>query len=277
MSNDPKSLVDSHVHLQEEVLEGHLDEVLTRARAAGVTCMVCNGTHEGDWPQVRQLAEAHRDIVPFFGLHPWFVSERSAHWQEKLAAHLAAIPSGIGEIGLDRWLRERDEKAQEQVFLRQLELARELQRPVVIHCLRAWGWLMRLLEPAGPPPSGMLIHAYGGAAELVEPLVRMGAYFSFAGNALKKGSRRAHAALSAVPADRLLVETDAPAMLPPQDFRPHAVSGEEGALYNEPANLPAIVSGLSQMLQTTPEALAKHTAQNARRFLGALACPTNAL
>ena len=170
-------LIDAHNHLQEEVLEPHLPAVLQRARAAGVTCQVVNGTHEGDWAQVRALAAAHPEVVPCFGLHPWFVGERQAGWCERLRELLVAVPAGVGEIGLDRWQERPDLAAQEEVFVAQLRLARELQRPAMVHCLRAWGWLREVLEREGPLP-GLLIHAYGGAADMLAPLAARYAGFS---------------------------------------------------------------------------------------------------
>jgi TatD DNase family protein len=262
-------LIDAHNHLQEEVLEPHLPAVLQRARAAGVTGQVVNGTHEGDWEQVRALAAAHPEVVPCFGLHPWFVGERQAGWCERLRELLGAVPAAVGEIGLDRWLERPNLAAQEEVFVAQLRLARELQRPVMIHCLRAWGWLREVLEREGPLP-GLLIHAYGGAADMLAPLAAQGALFSFGGGVLDERKRRARLALQAVPLERLLIETDAPALLPPEPYRPHVTVGERGELLNEPANLPAILAGIAKLRGLPPDELAAITWENAGRLLGPL-------
>lgn len=268
-------LIDAHVHLQEEVLEPYLAEVLQRARQAGIMALCCNGTGLVDWEPVLQLARTNADIIPFFGLHPWFVENLPVDWLTVLEGYLAAVPSGIGEIGLDRWYKQRDETAQEQVFRAQLQLAQRLAVPVTIHCLRAWGWLLNILREVGPPPGGMLIHAYGGSAETITPLAEMGAYFSVGGSVLDERKLRARASLPLIPPDRLLIESDAPAMPPPQQWRPYAIS--EGAnVYNEPANLPAITAGVAELLQTSAEELADRTRANALRFLGGLWCPTNA-
>ncbi len=269
-------LIDAHNHLQEEVLEPHLPAVLARARAAGVTSQVVNATHEGDWAQVRALAAACPDLIPCFGLHPWFVGERREGWLERLRTLLLEVPSAVGEIGLDRWFRDCDEEAQEKVFIAQLRLARELGRPVMVHCLKAWGWLREVLEREGAPPAGMLIHAYGGAAEMIPPLAALGACFSFGGSVLDEHKRRARLALMVVPLDRLLVETDAPALPPPEPYRPHVVMGERGELYNEPANLPAILDGLAALRGVPADELREITWDNARRLLGSLLPETRA-
>ena len=258
-------LIDVHNHLQEEVLIPYVDGVIDRARRAGVGEMWCNGTAEDDWQAVLDLATAHREIVPFFGLHPWFVKDRSPDWLAKLESFLDAAPSGIGEIGLDRHIPDRDEPAQEEVFRAQLCLARDRNLPVAVHCLKAWGWLMQVLTdmPSLPP---MLIHAYGGSAELVQPLTKLGAYFSFGGGVLGQNHLRARAALQAVPLERLLLETDAPALPPPDPYRPHILVTADGAVYNEPANLPAIAEGIAGLLGMSLERIVEITGENAARL-----------
>ena len=88
-----------HNHLQEEVLVPYVEGAIGRALAAGVGEMWCNGTAEDDWQAVCDLAATHPEVVPFFGLHPWFVRERSPDWLARLRYFLDAAPSAIGEIG----------------------------------------------------------------------------------------------------------------------------------------------------------------------------------
>jgi TatD DNase family protein len=262
-------LIDAHNHLQEEVLVPYVEGLLNRARAAGVGEMWCNGTAEDDWQNVLDLATAHDDILPFFGLHPWFVKDRSPDWLARLEQFLDTTPSAIGEIGLDRHIQDRDEPAQEEVFRAQLRLARDRALPVTIHCLKAWGWMIDVLTdlPALPP---MLIHAYGGSAEVVQPLTKMGTFFSFGGSVLGENHLRARAALQAIPLDRLLIETDAPALLPPEPYRRHTLLTPDGQQYNEPANLPLIAEGIAQLVGVSSERLTSLTAENAARFTASL-------
>ncbi|NCO33286.1 MAG: TatD family hydrolase [Armatimonadetes bacterium] len=242
-------LIDCHVHLQEEVMEPVLDEVLLRARQGGVRRFVCHGTHEGDWERVLQLSRDSADIVPCFGLHPWYVNDRSDRWLSRLEVCLDAVPSAIGEIGLDSWVEDRDEAAQEEVFRAQLHLAIQRGLPVMVHCVRAWGWLMDVLREVTTPAAGVLLHAYSGPADLVEPLTEMGAYFSFGGTVLKPGNTRLRAALLTVPPDRLLVEIDAPALLPPETHRPFSFQDAEGSVMHEPAALPVVQHGGRRLLK----------------------------
>jgi TatD DNase family protein len=253
-------LIDCHLHLQDPRFSPDLEAVFTRAKNMGVEKFVCNGTCETDWPAVAELAENHPQVIPCFGLHPWYVKDRSADWLGRLETFLDHMPGGVGEIGLDRWIEDRDDEAQEEVFRAQLDLARKKRRPVMIHCLRAWGRLMEILREEKPLTAGMLIHAYGGPAELVAELTAMGAYISFAGTVLEPKRSRTLAAMMVVPRDRLLLETDAPDLSPPKEF----CLNENR---NEPGNLRAILTGVSAILNENEMELAESLWQNGQRFL----------
>jgi len=293
-------LVDAHLHLQEEVLEGHVEGVIARARAEGVRCMVSNGTHPGDWQWNLQIAEGHPDVVPAFGVHPWFVEDLPGDWLDRLEALLRSVPSGVGEVGIDacadaKWGRSpfptdssllvltsagkglRPHFArQEAVFRAQLDLAGRLDRTVTIHCVRASGRLLGILNDIGPMPRGFLLHAFGGPAEMVPQFARLGAFFSVGGNVLDARHRRARAALRVIPPERLLLETDAPTMVPPPEFRPFSIPADDGRVWNEPANLPAIARGVADLLSLSPDELVNLTGANAQRFFGELLCHTRA-
>ena len=266
-------LTDCHLHLQDPVLLDRLDEVLERARAAGVARFVSNGSTEEDWEDVLRIAQSHSEVIPAFGLHPWFVAGRSPRWLEELERYLTLLPGGVGEIGLDRWKKGLDERAQEEVFRAQLDLARRLGRPAMIHCVLAWDWPRDVVASEPPLPAGMLIHAFGGPVEMIGPLAERGAWFSFAGDTLLEKKTHKRAALAAAPRDRLLLETDAPDMLPPPAYRAASVRGPDGREMNEPSNLRAILRGLSAFLGEPEDRLAEIVEANARRFLAAIAPP----
>lgn len=268
-------LIDAHMHLQEEVLEGHVERVVERARMVGVHFLACNGTHPGDWDRTLELARTYRGIVPCLGLHPWFIDGRPPGWLERLADLTRAGHACVGEAGLDALSPGAGVGAQLEVLLPQLELAKELRRPAMIHCVRAFGHLLAALTEVGPLPAGFLLHSYAGPPDLVPQFARLGAVFSFGGNVLDERHKRARRSLASVPENRLLVETDAPALLPPPDFRTHVLRGDAGRLWNEPANLPAILRGIAALRGTPPEDLARLVWRNAQRLLGDLLWKTD--
>src|SRR5690349_21573507 len=100
--------------------------------------MVVNGSCEQDWQPVLSMAQRYPEVIPSFGYHPWYIKQRTAAWEENLTRFLDQIPCGVGEIGLDRWIKDYDLAEQERVFVSQLRLAAERNLPVSIHCLQAW-------------------------------------------------------------------------------------------------------------------------------------------
>jgi TatD DNase family protein len=137
---------------------------------------------------------------------------------------------------------------------------------VSIHCVRAWDCLAGVLASEPPLPSGMVLHACAAPVELLPWLLDRGALCSFAGSALRRNHHRAHAAVRAVPRDRLLLETDAPDLPPPRAFQPFG--GRGAKVRNEPGNLPAIAHGIAALRGEPVEVLVAAAWENARRLLG---------
>ena len=255
-------LFDAHCHLQDEKLAGDLAGVMARAAAAGVAGAMCCGSSESDWTATLAVAEKFPTVQISLGLHPWYARERQPGWLDRLRALLAAHPRvGVGEIGLDHALENADLVAQEHVFLDQFALSIELRRPASVHCRRAFGRLLELLPRFPAHPVGFVIHSFSGAAELIAPLAKSGAYFSFSGSITRSGNRRGHAALRAVPIDRLLLETDSPDLMP-------AIAGLVSEGPNEPANLVHVLRAAAALRGIAETDLATQTWANAQRLFG---------
>jgi TatD DNase family protein len=255
-------LFDAHNHLHDERFDPDRTAVMRRAVEAGVVRFVVNGTTEADWPKVAEAAREWAGVIPSFGLHPWWVAERSDGWRLALERRLTYQPSAVGEIGLDHAMEGRDDEAQEAVFLHQLRLSRDWGRPVSIHCRRAWGRLMDLLREEGPHPAGMVLHSYSGGAGLVTELTDLNAYFSFSGSITLPSNRRGPEALRAVPRDRLLLETDAPD-IPPEEVR---TARAESSARCEPAHLRYTLAAAARHLDLPQEDLARIAWDNASRL-----------
>ncbi len=263
------NLFDAHNHLQDPQLAPHLPAILPELARLGLRRAVVNGTREADWAAVAALAAEHAFVQPSFGLHPWYVAERTTDWLEALRARLLAHPTaGIGEIGLDRWIAGHDDAVQAEVFTAQLALAAELNRPATIHCIQAWGALAETLRTQPRPARGFLIHAYGGSREMMREFAALGGYFSF--NAYFLHSRKAaqREVFAEVPAERLLVETDAPALPPPDERNRYPLRDDSGASINHPANLALTYEALAEIRGLPTDALAAQVAQNFTALFG---------
>ncbi len=228
---------DAHLHLADERLFPEADRIMEQLRALGVSRLVVNGTGPEDWGRVADLARRFPEVWPSFGLHPWRVNEVAAGWREELQGWLDEFPgAGLGEIGLDRWIEGYDLPKQKQVFLEQLALADQVAGPISVHVLRAWGALIECLD-AWPKPRPFLLHSYGGSRELVRELVERGAWFSLSGYFFRPDKAAKLEVFREVPEDRLLLESDAPDMLPPDTLR---IAQCQDPDLNHPANIAAI-------------------------------------
>jgi TatD DNase family protein len=301
-------LYDAHNHLQDERFGGRQGELLATCAQTGVVAMVVNGSCEGEWPQVLTLSrrygragselpaagaetssDAHRVtrptmIIPSFGYHPWHIHERTADWLRTLTHFLDEVPSAVGEIGLDRWKPGLSYDGQEEVFIAQLRLAAERNLPVSIHCLQAWGRMLEILQTEPRPTRGFLLHSYGGSKEMVTPLANLGAYFSLPGYYAHAQKSRHRETFQEVPAERLLIETDAPDQNLPemrsaecglrsfwQDAKTYPlIDSATGQTLNHPGNLAAVYAFAAELRDVTGEVLAAQVEMNFRRLFGGL-------
>jgi TatD DNase family protein len=263
---------DAHNHLQDPVLQLHHETLFARLHETQITRAVVNGTTEADWPQVTDLAARYPQlIIPSYGLHPWWIAQRSSAWQKNLTHQLEHQPTAhIGEIGIDHWKTPFDAADQDATFLWQYDLARDLHRTPTIHCLRAWDHLWKLLKDRPAPAHGFLLHAYGGPPTHIDRWVALGAYFSFSGYFLYEKKSAQREAFRRVPLERLLVETDAPSMPLPADLAtdelaaPHTVT--ETQRPHHPANLPIIYQALATLRDLPLPHLIQHVQENFLRL-----------
>ena len=278
-------LHDAHNHLQDDWLAPHLDRIARAAADTGIADMVVNGTHPDDWPRVEALATRFSFVRPAYGVHPWDVGRLSNDtWLGQLESRLATHPrASIGEIGLDCWIldsarpddprlagvRRASLDEQTAVFLPQLALAAKQNLPATIHCLQAWGALDELLRTHAVPKRGFLLHAYGGPAELVPVFASRGAYFSFNGYFLDPRKTKQQDVFKLIPPDRLLVETDAPAMPLPQNWRTHKLPpAPDGSPVNHPGNLDAAYAALASLRGVSLHELTAQITANFTRLFG---------
>ncbi len=249
-------LIDAHLHLQDPRLDSirpRLGEVLS---SDAIGWMVVNGTTEADWGGVLECSGKFKQVIPSFGLHPWWIHQRSKDWLENLEFLLKSHSSAVGEIGLDRWLRKDNIVEQEEVFLAQWELANQFRLPVTVHCLKAWGRLLDLVRSHPHQGSGFLLHSYSGPREMIDEWIKLGAMFSISGYFAQPRKADRMNIFEQIPMEKLLVETDAPDMLPPEGLISHdAGLDADKRPINHPGNLRRIYQFVADRLGISPKQL----------------------
>jgi TatD DNase family protein len=278
------NLYDAHNHLQDEWLLPHMDRIATDLVQAGIAGAVVNGTTPDDWAAVSALASRFPWVVPSYGVHPWDCGNRPSDWQGRLESRLATEPRArVGEIGLDRWildsakpddprlagLRRAPLAEQKEVFVWQLELAATHNLAASVHCIDAWGALLETLRNSRRPERGFLLHAYAGPVEMIKAFADLGAYFSFNGAFLDSKREAQRNTFKSIPADRLLVETDAPAMPLRSAWRLYNLPAQpDTTTVNHPANIAAVYAGLAAFLGLRVDQLASRAEENFTRLFG---------
>jgi TatD DNase family protein len=253
------TILDAHCHLADPRLYPDLDGALVRAADAAVGTIVAVGaidTIETDRLTV-EIAERHPHVFAAVGVHP----HNAADCDEPRIAAIAALARSpkvvaIGETGIDFHYMHSPVDAQERALRRHLELARALDRPVMIHCRDAERRLCEIVRETGLPPAGGMIHCFTGDADAAREFVELGFYVSFSGILTFRKADALRAAAMLVPEDRLLIETDAP-YLAPEPYRGRS---------NEPAFVRRTFEAMVALRGADAPALAARICDNAARL-----------
>ncbi|CAN5163044.1 TatD family hydrolase [soil metagenome] len=232
-------LIDSHVNLHARQFDDDRDAVLDRARAVGVGLMIEISDSLSTFEATHALAMAHDDIWCTVGAHPHEAVHHQAMTTQDLV-DLAARPRvvGIGECGLDFHYDLSPRDIQAEVFRRHIEAARETNLPLVVHTREADAVMGAILtEEQARGPFRFLMHCYTSSPELAELAADLGGFFSVSGIASFKSAEEVRAVIRAMPADRIIVETDCP-YLAPTPYRGRR---------NEPAYVTRVLETLAQV------------------------------
>jgi TatD DNase family protein len=252
--------IDSHCHVDSEQFDGDREAVIARALDAGVELMVGIGSGDGppDLEAGIRLADRHAAFYSTIGVHPHDASKATAETYRRLA-ELASHPKvvAVGEIGLDYHYDHSPRAVQRDVFIEQLRIARDARKPIVIHTRTAWEDTIALLrEHWAPAGLGGILHCFSEGPREAEQALAIGFHISFAGIVTFPKAAAVQEAARMVPADRLLIETDAPYLAP----APHR--GKR----NEPAYVVETARKLAALRGVTLEEIAQTTASNFRRL-----------
>jgi len=256
-------LIDTHCHLDVAEFSVDLSEVIQRARTVGVSEMIVPAIDQAHWQHLKEIVDAHPSLYPAYGLHPMFMpSHRKEHLEQLelwLYEHRAVA---VGECGLDFYIPEYDQSAQVEYFEAQLDIARNHQLPVIIHCRKAMDQVIHSLRKIRPA-SGVL-HSFNGSLQQAEQCMDLGFLFGIGGPITYERAKKFRALVAQLPEDSLLLETDAP------DQPVHGYQGQR----NEPARILQVLRAIAEVRKETPEAVASYTTNNARRLFGLPDQPT---
>jgi TatD DNase family protein len=253
------TFVDSHAHLADPAFDADRDAVIARARLTGAAAIVCIGESLASADRACAIAADHPGFVWYTaGVHPHDAAEFSAHRDlPRLRAHLVAGAVAVGECGLDYHYDHSSRDRQRAAFAAQLELARELGRPAVVHTREAEADTAALVAEAGRDGVRGVLHCFTGSASLARSALDAGWFVSFSGIVTFRNWADEDL-LRLVPADRLLAESDAPYLAPV----PHR--GKR----NEPAWVSLTVGRLAAARGVDATALGAEVAANARALFG---------
>jgi TatD DNase family protein len=248
--------VDTHCHLDS--LSGDLEPYLVRAAEAGVECMITIGTDLRSSAAAIELAESHPRVWAAVGVHPHDAESFDASAGEaieRMAGHPRVV--AVGEVGMDFFRNYASREAQERAFRAQIDIAKRVDKPMVMHIRDAFEQVLALLKHAGPPER-LVFHCFSGSAEDAYEAVALGGYVSFAGNVSYRNAEPLRDAARRVQMSRLLVETDSPYLAPmPYRGKP-----------NEPSYVPKVGEALGAALGRPVEEIAEATRNNARAVFG---------
>lgn len=254
------NLIDTHAHLTFDELTGQLDAVLARSVEAGVTRWITVGTNTGDNEKVLLLISRHENLWGALGYHPHDAKDVTDADMELLKKQLGhARVLAVGECGLDYHYMHSPGDIQQRVFRQHLDIAAEVQLPVIIHTREAWDETMAILDEYTGKLKNVVVHCYGGDKEQTQQVLDRGYTISFTGTVTFKRSEALREVAKLIPPDRLMIETDCPYISPhpARNIRP-----------NEPALLVHTAQCLADVHGIPLQQFAETITQTSETFFG---------
>jgi TatD DNase family protein len=250
-------IIDTHCHLDVAEFDPDRPAVLARARANGVVAIVVPGVLAPGWDYLWRFCDGEPDLYPALGLHPVYLEQHGetdlAALERLLAEHR---PVAVGEIGLDYFVTALHRQRQQVLFEAQLAMARAANLPVILHVRKAHDAVLATLKRIRVP--GGIAHAYNGSLQQAQQYIDLGFKLGFGGMLTYQRSRRLRALARQLPAEAIVLETDAPDL---------TVARHRGSR-NSPEYLPDCLAALAETRGESREALARQTSANARAVLG---------
>ncbi|MFN7253041.1 MAG: TatD family hydrolase [Anaerobacillus sp.] len=250
-------LFDTHAHLNADQFEEDVADVIRRAQVEGVSNIVVVGFDEKTIKGALRLAEEYDFIYAAVGWHPVdAIDMKDEHiaWLEELASHPKVV--ALGEMGLDYYWDKSPKDIQKEVFRRQIQLAKKVKLPIIIHNRDAHEDIVKILKEENASEVGGIMHCFAGSYEIAKQCIDMNFYISFGGPVTFKNAKRPKEVVKNLPLDRLLIETDCPYLAP------HPYRGKR----NEPSYVKLVAETIAEIKEMTYEEVVEITNQNAKKL-----------
>lgn len=249
-------LIDSHAHLMDEQYNGEVENIIQNAINNGVSTIINIGYRKETSEQAIELANKYDFIYAVVGMHPDECNNPvDVSFIKDFAENKKVV--AIGEIGLDYHYDGYNKEMQKKYFIEQINLANELNLPVVIHSRDADMDMLEILK-TNKIKNNFVMHCFSSSVEILKEVLKLGAYVSIAGPVTFKNARSLTEVAKLVPEDKLLIETDCPYLCPEPN------RGKR----NEPAMVKYTAEKIAELRSISLEELAKTTSENARKFYG---------
>jgi len=249
-------LIDTHTHLNDEKFNEDRQAVIQRAKDSGVEYLINIGYNRETILSTLDLINEYDYIYGVIGWHPNDASEMTdadLSWLEELSSHPKIV--GIGEIGLDYYWDDVPKDVQKEAFRKQIQLAKRVNLPIVIHDRDAHQDVCDILHEEDVKQVGGIMHSFSGSIEMAQQCMEMGFYISFSGPVTFKNAKKPKEVAVEVPIDRILVETDSP-YLTPEPYR-----GKR----NESSYVKYVAEKIAELRGIDVEEIARITTENAKR------------
>ncbi len=252
----PEMLVDSHVHLDFSQFDQDRQEVLQRARAAGIKVLVVPGVRADHWIRVKAVTAADDSIYACYGLHPCFCADhRQQHLDDLKNWAQREQPVAIGECGLDFYTGFVETESEQRLYFEsQLSIARESDLPVVLHARRSVDAVLKCLRQAQVHQGVM--HSFSGSLQQAKAAIDQGLMIGIGGAVTHQRANKLRGVVAALPLDALLLETDAP----------DQAGAKHLGMRNEPSFMVTVLDTVAELRSESREKLAAATSENAARL-----------
>ncbi len=254
LPSSPAGIIDSHAHVVKEFFKDDQTEVIDRAFESGIKHMVNPAVVVDDINELVEIRSRHSNISIAAGQHPHEAKHFDVDMKDRLKDAVEKLDVvAIGECGLDFHYNNSDRESQLSAFREQVRMAREYDKPVIVHCRDAWDDVFEILTTEGKGDVRGVFHCFTGGPEVLPEISRLGFYVSFSGIVTFPNAKGIQAAAPLVPSDRILVETDCP-FLAPQKMRGRR---------NEPAFVWLVAEKLAALRNISLDEVATQATENA--------------